>query len=190
MKCLECGNYSPWHLCKICQKTFLTPQIKRRTIASGIEVVSFYAYEDIKRFLHTKHTELGYHIFHILAQNSFKPFAKHFSFEEQIAAIAIGDTVKDAYSHTAVLNSYLRGAYIKPLFGRLRARNKVSYSGKSKSFRLLNPRDFLLKNFSHKNCILVDDIVTTGTTFTEAITALKKADKDVLFCLTLADARS
>jgi competence protein ComFC len=64
----------------------------------------------------------------------------------------------------------------------------VSYSGKSKQFRLLNPRDFELKKVNEKSVILVDDIITTNLTLTQAVTALQKENIEVLFCLTLADA--
>ena len=36
--------------------------------------------------------------------------------------------------------------------------------------------------------ILVDDLITTGLTLTQAIEVLKHAGKNVVFCLTLADA--
>jgi competence protein ComFC len=36
--------------------------------------------------------------------------------------------------------------------------------------------------------ILVDDIVTTGSTFTQAVQIMQKNQKKVLFCLALADA--
>jgi len=35
--------------------------------------------------------------------------------------------------------------------------------------------------------ILVDDIITTGTTLNEAIKTLQTEEKEVVFCLTLAD---
>jgi competence protein ComFC len=53
---------------------------------------------------------------------------------------------------------------------------------------VLNPRDFEVKKFDAKNVILVDDIVTTNLTLTQALKAMQKENKEVLFCLTLADA--
>ena len=38
-----------------------------------------------------------------------------------------------------------------------------------------------------KEVILIDDIITTGATLTQAIQTMQKADKEVLFCLTLTD---
>jgi len=188
MKCLLCGNYSFFHVCKNCQELFLAPSIYKRKIL-GIDIISFYKYEDIKNFLHTKHTDLGYHIYNILAKKSFLNFSKNFIYDKTIASICIDDKIKNGYSHTAILNKYLQSAYIKPYFTKLQATNDLTYSGKSKQFRLINPRNFKFKNFKQKEAIIVDDIITTGATLSEAINLLKLNGKDVLFCLTLADAK-
>jgi competence protein ComFC len=52
-----------------------------------------------------------------------------------------------------------------------------------------NPRDFKYTFKKNINAILIDDIVTTGTTLCEAYSILKKNNINVLFALTLADAR-
>jgi len=187
MKCLMCENFSFTHICSSCQKLFLTPQIFKRQLNNGIDVISFYKYDEIKALLHTKHTDLGFHIYNILAKNSFAKFAENFNFNEKIISIAIDDNIQSTYSHTAILNHHLKSQYIKPLYSKLRANNSVSYSGKSKSFRELNPRDFNFKNFKGENTILVDDILTTGSTLNEAINVLHRNKKEVLFCLTLCD---
>ena len=188
MKCLLCENYSlAQHICKKCQALFLTPSFYKRTLSNGVQVFSFYRYEDIKQFLFTKHTDLGYAIYSLMADLSFKKFANEFHTEGQFVSIGIDENTKGAYSHTAILNHALKSRNIKPLYGKLLAQNKVSYSGKSKAFRLANPRNFHVKNFKQNDVILVDDIVTTGTTLTEAITALQQKSKEVAFCLTLCD---
>lgn len=183
-----CEGLSLLHICTKCQNTFLSPSIYRRKILNNIEVISFYKYEEIKDLLHTKHTDLGYYIYTILAKNSFKKFAAEFSYDGKVASVAIDDHVKGGYSHTAILNKSLKSPHIKPLFGKLHAKNRVTYSGKSREFRLLNPRDFEIKNLREKEIILVDDIVTTGLTFTQAINSLQKSGHSVIFCLSLADA--
>ncbi|PNV84359.1 MAG: ComF family protein [Sulfurimonas sp.] len=188
MRCLMCENLSLEHICRNCQKTFLTPSLYKRKILGNIEVISFYKYGEIKNLLHTKHTDLGYYIYNILAKNSFKKFAAEFSYPDIAAAIAIDDYVKGGYSHTAILNKALKSKNIKPLFNKLRAKNRVTYSGKSKEFRIFNPRFFEINSFKEKEVILVDDIITTGLTFTQAIQTMQKKDHDVLFCLSLADA--
>ncbi len=187
MRCLLCESLSFTHICQACQETFLSPSIYKRRILNNIEVISFYKYKDIKNLLHTKHTDLGYYIYSILAKNSFRKFAKEFEFPHTITSIAIDDKIDSGYAHTAILNKALKSKNIKPLHNRLRAQNSISYSGKSKEFRLLNPREFQLKKFLPKKVILVDDIITTGSTLTQAVQTMQRNKKEVLFCLTLAD---
>ena len=188
MKCLVCESLSLLHICKSCQEKFLTPNIYKRKLTQDIDVISFYKYSDIKDFLHTKHTDLGYYTYKTLAQNSFEKFAKEFVFDTKVVSIAIDDNIKNGYSHTAILNKALTCRAIKPLFNKLRATNEISYSGKSREFRMMNPRNFKMKNFKEDGVILVDDIITTGSTLNQALKVLKSNKKDVLFCLTLADA--
>jgi competence protein ComFC len=185
---MMCENLSLTHICLSCQDTFLTPSIYKRKLSNNIEVISFYKYSEIKKLLHTKHTDLGFYIYSILAQNSFKKFTDDFKLESPITSIAIDDNILSGYSHTALLNKELKSKYIKPIHSKLRATNSISYSGKSREFRLLNPRDFELKNFKGNEVVLVDDIITTGSTLTQAIQTIERNKKEVLFCLTLADA--
>jgi competence protein ComFC len=182
-----CENLSLTHICNTCQRTFLTPSLYKRQLSNNITVFSFYRYSEIKKFLHTKHTDIGYYIYKILAENSLKKFALEFEFNEKVVSLGIDDSVKGTYSHTAILNHSLQSRTIEPLYNRLRAQNSISYSGESRTFRLNNSREFKLKPFKKKNVILVDDIITTGATLTQAIDLLQKADKEVLFCLTLCD---
>ncbi|MDD2791143.1 MAG: phosphoribosyltransferase family protein [Sulfurimonas sp.] len=188
MKCLLCENLSVFHICKSCQQTFLTPTLTKRKLLPNIEVLSFYKYSEIKDLLHTKHSDLGFYIYSILATNALKEFATAFTFANPVAAIAIDDLPQSGYSHTAILSKTLKSSSIKPLYNKLRAKNRVSYAGKSKEFRLLNPRNFELQDFKFKEVILVDDIITTGSTLTQAVQALQTQGKEVLFCITLADA--
>ena len=188
MKCLLCENYSlTQHICKSCQKQFLQPSLYTRTLGSGVKVFSFYKYDEIKPLLFTKHTDLGFHIYRLLADLSFQNFAQNFVWDQRVVSIGIDDRVKNDYSHTAILNKALKSKNIKPLFNKLHAQNSISYSGKSRAFRRANPRKFKFKNFHEDEIILVDDIITTGTTLTEAITTLQKENKSILFCLTLTD---
>lgn len=188
MRCLLCESLSLSHICSSCQKKFLTPSIYKRKILGDIEVISFYKYSEIKDLLHTKHTYLGYYIYSILAKNSLAKFAREFDYPEPVTSIAVDDLVTEGYSHTAILNKALKSGCITPQFNKLRAKNRVSYSGKSKEFRVLNPRAFEVNEFNVKNVILVDDIITTNLTLTQAVQAIQKSNKDILFCLTLADA--
>ncbi len=187
MKCLLCSEYSLVHICKTCQKTFLTPSLYKRKLSNGVEVISFYKYQEIKDLLFTKHTDLGFYIYTLLAQNSFQKFAQEFKPDFQVLSLPIDDTIKSGYSHTAILNKALKSTYIKPLYNKIRAKNNHSYSGTSKAFRLQNPRNFEIKKVKGNHLVLVDDIVTTGATLLEASNLLLKQKKEVLFCLTLAD---
>jgi len=186
-----CESLSLKHICPSCQKKFLTPSLYKRKLPNGIEVLSFYRYKEIKELLFTKHTDLGFYIYNILAELSFKKFSQAFEFDEKetykIASLAIDDKVSSGYSHTAILNQQLKSYKVKPLSNKLRATNAITYSGKSREYRLLNSRDFKLANFKEKYVILVDDIITSGATLTQAIDVLQRADKEVLFCLTLCD---
>jgi len=190
MKCMVCENYSLTHICKSCQNIYLTPIIYKRDLLEDITVISFYKYDEIKDLLHTKHTDLGYYIFNILAQNSFLKFAQEFKYTQKLTSIPIDDNVLNNYSHTAILNKHLKSPYIHPVYNRLRATNHINYSGKSKLFRIQNPRNFTLNKLPKNDVILVDDIITTGSTLTQAIELLKKNKINVLFCLTLCDLRN
>lgn len=137
--------------------------------------------------LHTKHTDIGFYTYRVLAKNSFKFFAKEFCFDTKLVSIPIDDNpLKYGYSHTAILNSYLKSPYIKPIYNKLLSTNDIKYSGKNREFRKNNPRNFIFNDFKEREVILVDDIVTTGFTLCEAVEKLRQNNKEVLFCLTLA----
>ena len=188
MKCLLCAAWSFSHICKDCQNENLKPALFKRKIRGNIVVYSFYRYGDIEHLLHTKHTDLGYYIYSILAKIAFGRFAQNFEFEDTVASLGVDESVKHGYSHTAILNKALASQHIQPRYSKLMAQSKETYSGKSFQFRLLHPRQFKVKNFKEQYAILVDDIITTGMTLTQAVDALEKEGKEVLFCLTLADA--
>ncbi len=187
MRCLMCESLSLKHICKSCQTLYLTPSLYKRYLDDGTLVLSFYKYNDIKELLHTKHTDIGFYIYNILAKNSLNIFAQNFSILQGVVSVAIDDNPKEGYSHTSILSKALHSSRIKPLHNRLYAQNTLSYSGKSKAFREANPRNFKLKRFKQKNVILVDDIITTGTTLYEAVKKLKESNKEILLCLTLCD---
>lgn len=126
----------------------------------------------------------------MLAKLSFYRFREYFKPNSIINAIALDDRVEDRlYSHSAILAHSLKDGYIKPIFGALQAQNPVKYSGKSLEFRQKYKRNFkLLKPIVHP-VILVDDIVTTGSSLLEAKEFLKRNKIEVLFALVLADAK-
>jgi competence protein ComFC len=101
--------------------------------------------------------------------------------------VGVDEDVKSGYSHVALLTHEMSYKGVKVLHGKLMAQNSVNYSGKKLQYRLENPREFLYSGKSNIEVILVDDIVTTGTTLKEAKQVLEKSGVQVLFALTLAD---
>jgi competence protein ComFC len=127
-------------------------------------------------------------VFAQLARHTFLPFFQTFELPQGIYALPIDDHVRNAYAHNAVLAKATR-PYLTPLYGALRAKNPVSYSGKSRAFREENKRDFKVTCQKSIDVILIDDIVTTGCTLQEAHAALKNEGINVLFALVLADVK-
>ncbi len=186
MRCLLCERWSFRLVCKECQRSFLQPRISQRKLFGDFTVYSFYPYSEIKELLLTKHSAIGRGVYKILAQNSLRLFAKKLDIKANV--IPIDDRIDGGYSHTAILANSMRTSYLTPRFASLRAKNRVNYSGKSLAYRLKNPRDFRYSGPKEK-IILVDDIVTTGTTLKEAYSVCYKEGAEVLFALVLADAR-
>ena len=188
MKCLLCGSWSLSRVCRRCLSEQLSPAFYTRKIAGKLPVHSFYRYDDIEPLLLTKHTDLGYHVYKTLAAVSFGAYAETYAPEEAVAVIGVDDHVRHGYSHTALLARAMKQASLVPRFSVLRDRSGHHYSGRDFQYRLTHPRAFELKAFPEKRVILVDDILTTGLTLTQAAETLALGGKEVLFCLTLADA--
>ena len=167
----------------------MTPSVSQRILSSGLEVFSFYKYSDISKFLKLKHTYHGFEIYKILAKNSIERFFKEFKTQSIIYTIPIDDKVVYDYSHTAILAKFSKTKNILPLYNSLRAKNSVNYSNQTLDFRLKNPRDFEYRFRQNIDAILIDDIITTGTTLNEAYNKLKTHKVNTLFALTLADAK-
>lgn len=190
MRCMMCERFSLTHICSACQKSLLSPTLHKRTIIGSIPVYSFFPYHEIEPLLLTKHTDVGYYIYTILAKRSLGAFATQWEYKNTVASIGIDDHAVSGYSHTAVLNRALKSPNITPLYGKLRASQHYKYAGKSVEERLMNPRQFVYTPFSENEVILVDDIVTTGTTLSEAAEVLHTQGKKVILCLTLTDAEN
>ena len=188
MRCQLCLRLSWQPLCQKCLNTILTPTPAFRILESGLKVYSFYNYNDIAPLLHTKHTYIGAKIFAQLGKHTFFEFFKTFELPRGIYAIPIDDHVRHGYSHSAILAKVTQ-PYLTPLYGSLRAQNHTSYSGKSRAFRQANKRDFVVKIREQVDIVLIDDIVTTGSTLEEAYETLKQHGVNVLFALVLADAK-
>lgn len=188
MRCQLCLNLSWQPLCKNCLGTILYPQLSKRTTKSGLDVYSFYKYSEIKELLHTKHTYQGNKIFIQLSKNSFLPFVKKIIKQYQIYALPIDDHVRSGYSHSAVLAKGV-SSHMRVLYGQLRAKNKTRFSGQKLKKREKEKRNFSITCKSGIDVILVDDIITTGLTMDEAYLTCNKNGVNVLFGITLADAK-
>jgi competence protein ComFC len=188
---MVCEKWSIFsHICANCQTNLLSPTLYKRKILGSIPVYSFYPYDAIESLLLTKHTDIGYYIYTILAKNSLEKFSREWSYDTRVASIGIDDRSSSGYSHTAVLNQALKSKNITPHYGKLRATKHYKYAGKSMEERLLNPREFRYLPFLEEEVILVDDIVTTGSTLSEAVETLGVQGKRVILCLTLSDAQN
>ena len=187
MRCLSCHKLSFQTFCKKCRTNLLKPTISKRTCGT-LEVYSFYKYQNIEDLLFTKHTPQGFKLYKALAKLSFKPFIKKFIEEDKrkIYIVGVDENVKSGYAHVALLTHEMKMKNVKVEHAKLMARNNINYSGKTLQFRLENPRDFVYSGEKNIEAILVDDIVTTGTTLMEAASVLKQNGVEVLFALTLA----
>ena len=183
MRCHACGRFSFLLICRDCQKNYLSPEPKIRTLDTGLKVLSFYAYDEIEPFLLTKHTPHGWFVYRVLAKEAFATLER----SEGLWAIPVDDAAAGGYSHTALLAKALRQRGYRPLYGALRARNRISYAGQSRAFRLENPRNFIYRGPQSVETVLVDDIVTSGLTLQEAHGVLLKSGVKVQGAIVLAD---
>jgi competence protein ComFC len=134
---------------------------------------------------------MGYRIYKAFANMTVKPFMHEFinGVEKPIYIIGIDETIKQGYSNVAILTHAMKTPLSIPLHHSLIAQNRVNYAGKSLQFRLDNPRDFKYKGKEGIDAILVDDTITTGVTLQEAYSTLQQHNVNVLFALTLSDAK-
>lgn len=190
MKCIMCGSYSLKHVCKNCQKSYLSPSISIRKLHNRLDVFSFYSYENIDDLLKTKHTYLGYYIYNILAGSSFKKFIDELQFSDPVSVVCVDEKVGKSYSHSALLlKQFKNKKNIDVEHRKIISKNNITYSGKKLEYRLLNSRNFKIKNIKNREVILVDDIITTGLTIMDAYYKLLLKGYKVLFAVTLADVR-
>ncbi|NKQ41395.1 MAG: ComF family protein [Sulfurovum sp.] len=190
MRCVSCHGLSLVVICQGCHKKLLSPTITKRKVGT-LEVVSLFKYSTIEPFLLTKHTASGFRIYKYFSKQFIRPFITKFAAEidEYVTMIAIDEQVRSGYSHTAVLSHYAKSPKILTSHASLLAQNSISYAGKTLQYRLDHPRDFSYTGKREVEAILIDDIVTTGVTLQEAQIELSRHGVEVLFALTLADAR-
>ncbi|OCM00030.1 DNA utilization protein GntX [Aliarcobacter thereius] len=185
MKCTSCDKLSFYIICKTCQNTLLAPNFYKKELEKDFFIYSFYDYKDLEDLIQSKYHFYGDRVFNILGKLSFAKFASNFTFTHPILAIPIDDHTRHDFSQTAILAKHLKSSFIKPVFNTLKATNIVKYAGKNLEFRQKNPRKFTYSGVKNCDVILVDDVITTGTTILEAKKILKKQGINVLFAITL-----
>lgn len=185
MRCLACGAWSFPYLCRRCRSTLLRPSVRQRILPGGLRVFSFYDYEEIEPLLLSKYEPYGSFLFKTLADLSLRPFFRAYD-GEPVRLLPLDDDPARGFSHTALLARRAGSGKAKPLYHALRAGNKVRYAGQSIEFRRTNPREFRYSGPEGIHVVLVDDVVTTGTTLTEAARCLERKGTTPLFAVTLA----
>jgi len=175
--CVICGKYSFDVICDTC-KTLIKPEFRKKN-----DIISFYDYEEIEKLIKYKYYKFGHRVLKILAEESFFKF---FSlYPDKLNIIPIDDNPAKGFSHTAVLANAIKGHNI--LYSTLHSQNKVHYAGKDLEFRLNNPKDFKYTGAENIDVVLIDDVLTTGSTINEAKEVLKKYNVNVLFSVVLAN---
>ena len=189
MKCISCGSISLSLICNLCESYLKVTKILKRELSNDFKNLSFYSFSELENLIDSKYHFHGDKVFHILAKNSFEQFANDFAYNEKIFIVPIDDHTRHEFSHTAILVNAMKSKNLIPKFNCLKATNIVKYAGRDLEFRQKNPRKFKVNNLKNKKVILVDDLITTGTTILEAKKALESQNNEVLFSLTLADAK-
>ncbi len=168
----------------------MKPTVSTRKVGT-LDVISLFRYRTIAPFLLRKHGPVGYRLYRYFARRQIAPFLEAFAegIDERVWLIGIDEFPASGYAHTAVLTRYGKVGKMPNLPAALVAKNRVNYAGKTLRYRLEHPRDFRYRGPSGIRAVLIDDIVTTGSTLREAHTVLRDSGVEVLFALTLADAR-
>ena len=188
MRCLSCEKWSFSHLCQRCQKEFIVPNPEIRVLDNGLKVLSFFPYDEIDFLLKTKHTDLGYYIYTLLAKKTLLAFKEAFKYDHHLSIIPIDDRAPFGYAHTAIMAKSMKSKQLHPTYHALQSQNSISYSGKPLSFRQANSRDFKLLKPPKHDVLLIDDIVTTGETLTQAVNLLDSKNIETIMAVVLADA--
>lgn len=191
MKCILCQNLSFKLICKECNKKIaISP--KQRKSFDGFMIYSFFDYQDIEYLLKSKYSLIGSRIYKILARKAFLYFKDNIdsAFNNiDVYGIGIDDRVKKYYSHSGVIVNEFKEIF-RPLFGSLISTNDIQYAGKSLQYRQSNRKNFIYKGKSSIDAVLFDDVVTSGLSIKEAREILIQNGVNVLFALTLSDAKT
>jgi len=159
-------------------------------LKSGFYVYSFYPYNEIEQLLVTKHTDIGHKIYKSLAKAVAPLISKLITQDTTLLALE-GEKISP-YSHMALIQRELRKLKMNAPEGAMIDISGAKYSGKPLSYRITNPRNFVISKHHkiNKKVALFDDIITTGITFENALQKLKYEGFSPLFCIALSDARN
>jgi competence protein ComFC len=186
MRCLLCSKISLSFICRECREAIAV--YPRVHTLQNLNAITFYDYDEIAPLTNAKYYPFGSFVLKRLAAKAFKPFFRDLKLDDQAALIPIDDCVGSWYSHSAILARAGAAGMVTPRFGSLRAKSKTKYAGQTLAFRQSRPRRFIFKDFCEQNAILLDDLITTGTTLLEAAAALEKNGKTALFAIALTHA--
>lgn len=189
MRCYSCGKISWSFICRDCCDILKEPTVGIRQLNDEFKVYYFYNYSDIKKLILSKNHLCGSFILSKLCSLSIAEFKNVFNPNIQVDIFPIDDRIKNSFSHTAIIARHLKSKNLKPIYCALHSNSNIDYTGKDLQFRLKHPRKFKLLKYSKNPVILVDDIITTGSTMLEAFNFLKSKGVEVLFGIVLADAR-
>jgi competence protein ComFC len=191
MRCINCQNLSFRIICKRCKEVFYQENIKKRVV-EDVDVISLFGYSQVEPLILSKYHSIGYRLYRYFSKEHILPFLEVFAknYPTKIYLIGIDEVPNiQGYSHTSVLAHYSQTENITHLHSVLIAKNRVSYAKKSREFRLKNSRDFIYTGAKNIEVILIDDVITTGSTISQAVKVLRDSEVDVAFVLTLADAK-
>ncbi|OPX27481.1 MAG: phosphoribosyltransferase [Campylobacteraceae bacterium 4484_166] len=187
MRCISCENFSLKIICNHCQEKLLRPSVSKRELDDGFVVYSFYKYDEIKKLVDSKYYFHGDRVYQVISKLSFGRFKP--DFKDMVTVVPIDDHTRHGFSPTAILAKNFQHPNLKAVYGTLQATNHIKYAGKSLLYRQKHKRGFLYKGKKNLKIILVDDIVTTGLTILEAKLSMEKNGCEVLFAITLSDAK-
>ncbi|MGP1561160.1 MAG: ComF family protein [Helicobacteraceae bacterium] len=180
MRCEICNKLSFYALCKDCRAA-LAPFGMRYNI-DGLHLFTFYKYDEIEPLVKKKYDKFGDRALRELAALCITPFFK--ALDLSATLVPIDDTPR-AFSHTAILARAARSKRVKISYATLIATANVQYAGKDLALRRANSKNFVLKKPISGDVILIDDVVTTGTTMAQAVRVLESAGANVLFAVSL-----
>lgn len=155
----------------------MSPCVLRHNI-NGLEVFSFYTFDEIEEIVKKKYQNFGDRLLKELSRLCFVPFFENLSLEVPTSLVPIDDRAKN-FSHTAVLASVIKAKNISVEYAKLRSTNNIKYAGKSLKYRQTHSKDFVFKPTKHRSIILLDDVFTTGETVKQARNTIETTPQNV-----------